>query len=114
VDDLTLAENRPYPQPSKLQGTLDEFTEWTNKNKLSLNPTKCQAIQVCFKREIPNPTELKIDGVPLNIVPEAKILGVWLQKDLKWEKHLDEMTKKANQKLYMLKLLKKLGSMTPN
>ena len=82
VDDLTLAENRLSLQPSGLQGVLDESNEWTNTNKLSLNPSKCQAIQTCFKTNPPPHAELNIAGVPLNFVPEAKILGVWLQNDL--------------------------------
>ena len=69
VDDLTLAENRLSHQPSGLQVVLDEFNEWTNTNKLGLNPSKCQAILTCKKSQ----------------------------------------SKKANQKLYMLRLLKRLG-----
>ena len=77
VDDLTLAKNRSFPQPSGMQVVLDEFNEWTN-NKLSLNPSKCQALQVCFKTNTPPHAELSIAGVPLSFVAEAKILGVWL------------------------------------
>ena len=77
VDDLTLAKNRSFPQPSGMQVVLDEFNEWTN-NKLSLNPSKCQALQVCFKTNTPPHAELSIAGVPLSFVTEAKILGVWL------------------------------------
>ena len=70
--------------------TLDEFSEWTDTNKLRLNPTKCQALQVCFKTESPEPAELKISGVPLSCVSEAKILGIWIQNDLKWDKNVNE------------------------
>ena len=109
VDDLTFAENRSCFQPSGLQVVLDEFTEWTNTNKLSLNPSKCQAIQTCFKTKPPPHAELSIAGVPLNFVSEAKVLGVWLQNDLRWDKNINEISKKANQKLYMLRLLKRFG-----
>ncbi len=88
---------------------LDEFTEWTNTNKLSLNPSNCQAIQTCFKTKPPPHAELNIAGVPLNFVSEEKVLGVWLQNDLRWEKNIHGISKKANQKLYMLRLLKRFG-----
>ena len=109
VDDLTLAENRSFPQPSGMQVLLDEFIEWTNNNKLSLNPSMYQALQVCFKTNTLPHAELSITGVPLSFVTEAKILGVWLQNDLQWDKNTNEIAKKANQKLYMLRLLKRFG-----
>ena len=44
--------------------------------------------------------------VPLQDVSSAKILGVHINSDLKWDSHVSSMLKKANGRLYMLKLLK--------
>ena len=77
-------------------------------NNLTLNPSKCQGLQVCFMQNPPTPT-LSIDDVPLNFVNCAKILGIWLQDDLKWDKQIKEMLKKANSRLYMLRNLKRFG-----
>ena len=66
-------------------------------------------MQICFKRDEPSPTVLKINGVELDYVKEAKILGLWIQNDLQWDKNITEITKKANQRLYMLRMLKKFG-----
>ncbi len=109
VDDLTMAENRSHPKPSQLQSVLNSFSKWTNDNSLSLNPAKCQALQVCFKTDVPRPTDLKINDCPLNFVDNAKILGVWLQHDLSWDKNITEMISKTNRRLYMLKMLKRFG-----
>ena len=109
VDDLTLAENRTHHKSSKLQDALDNFSQWTVDNKLSLNPSKCQALQVCFKRDLPPPPVLKINDTPLQFVDDAKILGIWIQKNLQWDKNISEITKKANRRLYMLRMLKKFG-----
>ena len=76
VDDLTIAENRTHPDSSQLQVILDSFSQWAENNSLSLYPAKCQALQICFKTDVPQPTELKINGCPLNFVDHAKILGV--------------------------------------
>ena len=67
----------------------------TNNNKLSLNPSKCQALQVCFKTNTPPHAEFSIAGVPLSFVTEAKILGVWLLNDLQWDKNINEIVEKA-------------------
>ena len=82
VDDLTMAENRTPPDSSQLQVILDSFSQWTEINSLSLNPAKCQALQICFKTDVLHPTELKINECSLNFVDHAKLLGVWLQHDL--------------------------------
>ena len=39
----------------------------------------------------------------------AKILGVWLQHDLSWDKNISEMISKTNRRLYMLRMLKRFG-----
>ena len=106
---MTIAENRTYPDSSQLQVILDSFSQWTENNSLSLNPAKCQALQICFKTDVPHPTELKINGCSLNFVDHAKILGVWLQHDLSWDKNISEMISKTNRRLYMLRMLKRFG-----
>ena len=59
-------------------------------------------------RDPPTPN-MTIDDVPLKFVKFAKILGIWLQDDLKWEKQTKEMLKKANSRMYMLRNLKRFG-----
>ena len=49
---------------------------------------------------------LIISYVALQVVESAKILGVHITSDLNWDIHGSGMLKKANGRLYMLKLLK--------
>ena len=93
VDDLSLASNVSYPTKSTLQKDLDSFVDWSKNNNLTLNPSKCQGLQVCFMNDPPAPT-VSIDDVPLQFVKFAKILGIWIQDDLKWDKQINEMLKK--------------------
>ena len=64
---------------------------------MSLNPSKFQAIQVCFKKVIPHLLFWKYRWHPN--VNNAKILGIWIQNDHKWE---SEITVKVNHRLYIL------------
>ena len=105
---MTLASNVTNSAKSTLQDDLDSFVNWTKNNNLTLNPSKCQGLQVCFMRDPPTPN-MTIDDVPLKFVKFAKILGIWFQDDLKWEKQTKEMLKKANSRLYMLRNLKRFG-----
>ena len=110
VDDLTFAENVNGSQPSSfLQSDLDQFTEWSKGNLLKLNPSKCQALQVCFSKNKPQAGDLRIGAEPLSYVTEAKVLGIYLQDNLKWDTQVNNMLKKANKRLFMLRSLKRFG-----
>ena len=109
TNQWTIAENNTHPDSSQLQVILDSFSQCTKNNSLSLNPAKCQALQICFKTDVPHPTELNSNDCSLIFVDHAKILGVWLQHDLSWDKNISEMISKTNRGLYMLRKLKRFG-----
>ena len=50
-----------------------------------------------------------VNGKELAVVSSAKILGITLSNDLKWNIHVNETIKKANRRLYFLVLLKRSG-----
>ena len=85
VDDLTLGENRLLGHESNLQSELNELTSWAEDNGFSLNPTKCQTLQVYFgRRSIVQPSFV-ISNTRLQCVPNVKLLGVTLQNNFKWD-----------------------------
>ena len=47
-----------------------------------------------------------INNIDLQHVKVMKILGVYLQADLKWNTHIDSICNKSNQRLYLLRKLK--------
>ena len=53
------------------------------KAELKLNPKKCQALEINFSRNAPHHSHIRIGCDKLPYVEKAKILGVWLQDDLK-------------------------------
>ena len=75
-------ENRIDSSSSFIQDDLNNLKKWSDENGLKLNPSKCQALQVCFNKTIICP-ELKIGNETLKFVTAAKVLGLWLQNDLK-------------------------------
>ncbi len=98
VDDLTIAEKCTHPKSSQLQMILDSFSKWTENNSLSLNPAKCQALQVCFKTNGPPSTDLLVVHLTLLITQKYCVFGF-------------NMISKTNHRLYMLtcRLLKRFG-----
>ena len=107
VDDLTLIETRAHKEPSVMQDHLDELENWAAVNHMKLNPEKCASMQVSFMKHSPVQQSPKIANVTLQTVEVAKILGVHIRSDLKWDSQIAEMLKKANGRLDLLKLLKR-------
>ena len=53
--------------------------------------------------------KIEIENKQIDVVEEAKILGVIVSSDLKWKKHVDYIVKKFMKKLWMLRRIKQLG-----
>ena len=49
------------------------------------------------------PPPLHIGDAVIERVDNFKLLGTWFQKDLKWNKHVEETTRKASKNLYCLR-----------
>ena len=109
VDDLTLGESRGYDSTSRIQPTLDDLHDWSVSNHLMLNPAKCHVMQVYFGKKEQPVIDLHIADHHLEVVEKVKLLGVTIQCDLKWDSQVDNILKKANQKMFMLRKLKAAG-----
>ncbi|KAK2160341.1 hypothetical protein NP493_1654g01058 [Ridgeia piscesae] len=79
---------------------------------MNINSEKSKEIIISFAQDgnfrstIPN---IKIDGRDIAQVCHAKLLGVTISQDLTWNKHVDNIVKKAGKRLYMLYQLKRAG-----
>jgi hypothetical protein len=74
---------------------------------MKLNVSKTKELRVCFSKLIPSFAPITIRGQEVDVVSEAKLLGVVLSDDLKWNRHIDYICKKAAKRLYGLRLLKR-------
>ncbi|KAI8502304.1 hypothetical protein Bbelb_198920 [Branchiostoma belcheri] len=70
---------------------------------MQLHPKKCKVMYLHFSRTVP---PLKIDDHPLQEVKVAKLLGLHLQADLRWDVHVEHMVKRAGMRLFLLRKLK--------
>ena len=59
-----------------------------------------------FRHTIPN---IKIDSIDVEQVDHAKLLGVTISHDFSWNKHVENIVKKAGKRLYMMYQLKRAG-----
>ena len=99
ADDTTLLV--PEKTDVQIQDEFNIITKWAADIKLTINLSKTGELRTP-ETTIP-PTE--INGIKR--VSVVKLLGVWLQDDMRFTKHVDYITHICNQRLYLLNQLKK-------
>lgn len=109
VDDTTIAEIVPRNEQGNAQVAVDAVECWSKCQLMQLNADKCKELRIDFKRNKHLFQPLTVDSKELPVVNSAKILGVTLANNLKWNDHVSESIKKANKRLYFLVMLKRAG-----
>ena len=107
VDDLTMSEVVQKGLPSHIQEAVDSLSRQSFLHDFQLNEIKCKELRICFCKTSPTLDPVKVNGRPLEVVSSAKILGLNVSDDLKWNVHIAELVKKASSRLFSLKQLKR-------
>ncbi len=80
---------------------------WCSDNNLSLNVEKTKEIVVDFRRVHTQHAPLTINGATVERVSSTKFLGVHITEDLSWTNNTAALAKKAQQRLYFLRKLRR-------
>ncbi len=89
---------------------MSTLTKWCQVNHLSLNIDKTKELVVDLRRQSREHTPITIDKTPVERVSSFKFLGVHITEDLTWSAHTDAVLKKAHQRLFFLRRLRKFGT----
>jgi hypothetical protein len=92
---------------SNLQQSINEVNNWAVLNKMTINAKKTKDMWISFTDAIPEPPRLRIGNEFIERVNIFKLLGVSFQNNLKWNAHVEEITRKANKRLYHLRECRK-------
>ena len=75
-------------------------------NKFQLHEGKCKELRIGFNRNAPQFDPILINNNPIEVIESAKILGLYVSSNLKWNDHIHEIIKKAQKTLFFLSQLK--------
>ncbi len=89
--------------------TRQELAVWCSLNNLELNTLKTVEMIVDFRRNPPALPPLTIMNNTVTAVESFRFLGTTISQDLKWDTHIDSIVKKAQQRMYFLRQLKKFN-----
>ena len=109
VDDLTTIECIPRCSLSMTPLLVNDIYDYALTRNMRLNPKKCKEMIINFLQyRLPFQDTLQIGGNTIERVSSYKLLGVYLQSDLSWNLHCDYIIKKANKRVYILRILRRV------
>ncbi|TWW76279.1 hypothetical protein D4764_13G0009410 [Takifugu flavidus] len=85
---------------------VDRLATWCHNNNLLLN-TNTKELVLDFRRKTDIHPPIHINGAAVEHVSSFKFLGIHLSQDLTWTTNCSSLVKKAHQRLFFLRTLKK-------
>ena len=114
ADDSTItAQAKTVPKiEQSLNKDANIITQWCSENKMAAHATKTKVMLITTwqKRASLPENERKLNvimnGEQLENVESERLLGVTVNNNLSWEKHIDNIVSKVNSKLALLRSIK--------
>ena len=106
---------RPDFKEIKMNKTLNKFGNWSQDSNLALNPPKTKSMlystsQMSSYHSLSSCTlQLSVQGKDLERVKSAKLLGIHLNENLKWDEHVKHLASSCYGTLAPYKLRKHLA-----
>ena len=94
---LTFAAKTVSNIDSNLNEDLSRVNNWLTANKLTLNTSKTEFMMIGSRQRLntfDTPPSLEIDGAPVSQVTFTKSLGVYIDQNLSWNVHVNNLCKK--------------------
>ncbi|KAK3524747.1 hypothetical protein QTP86_002195, partial [Hemibagrus guttatus] len=107
ADDTTVIGLISDGDESEYRQEVEQLAVWCSLNNLELNTLKTVEMVVDFRRNPPAPPLTIMDST-VATVESVRFLGSTISQDLKWERHIDSIVKKAQQRLFFLRQLRKM------
>ena len=107
VDDTTLVESVSKNETSYMQLRVDELVRQSEADGFRLHESKCKELRISFSCHSLSSSvdHITISDKQIEVVSSAKLLGVLVSDNLRWNAHVETICKKAATHLYFLKQL---------
>src|SRR4029434_7289941 len=86
---------------------MQRLSTWCTLNNLVLNTSKTKELIVDYRRKKSDMQPIAINGERAERVSDFSFLGTHIEEDLSWTRNTTALLKKAHQRLYFLRLLRK-------
>ena len=105
ADDTTVTGLISNSNETDYRHEIDQIVNWCETNNLFLNVSKTKEMIVDFRRNKSPISPLFINNTEVERISSFKFLGTYISDDLNWNINLNQILKKAKQRLYFLRQL---------
>ncbi|XP_061639302.1 sodium- and chloride-dependent creatine transporter 1-like isoform X2 [Phyllopteryx taeniolatus] len=109
ADDTTVIGLIKDGDESAYRQEAERLELWCGRHNLELNTLKTVEMIVDFRRHPSPQLPLTLSSCLVSTVETFKFLGITISQDLKWATNINSVLKKAQQRMYFLRLLRKHG-----
>ena len=116
ADDTTLYDIQDSIEQieNNLQSALSSLHIWCKQNGMKLNSAKTKVMLVTSSQKRQRLTndnlDLMFNNESLNMIPNDKILGLFVDNNLTWSEHIKFLTKKISSNTWLLSKIKRFLS----
>ncbi|TKS65503.1 RNA-directed DNA polymerase from mobile element jockey [Collichthys lucidus] len=108
ADDTTVIGLITNNDETAYREEVQHLTTWCADNNLLLNTSKTKELIVDFRKERRSTHDpIHMNGMAVERVSSFKFLGTHISEDLSWTTNTSSLVKKAHQRLFFLRTLKK-------
>ena len=107
--NLSFAGNNVLDIEQNLNQDLENVNEWLIANKLTLNQSKTEFMLIGSRQRIrtfETSPSLETGGMPINRVSHTKSIGVYLDENLTWNEHINQISRKIASGIGALKRIR--------
>ena len=96
----------------RIKETINQLLDWFNQNQLIINKQETVAM---YFHHIQNKNyecpSIKLDNHEIQYKQHSKFLGVWLDDNLKWFTHIQDLSKRLSKLCFALFLVRRVSSL---
>ncbi|TWW79772.1 hypothetical protein D4764_10G0008020 [Takifugu flavidus] len=108
ADDTTLIGLISNGDETAYRREVARLVSWCGHNNLQLNAQKTVEMIMDFRKATAPLPPLALMDSPITITDSFRFLGATITRDLKWEPTISSLIKKAQQRMFFLRKLRKL------
>ena len=92
------------------QKWLDQINKWTENQKMIINEKKTKTMLINFTEKYQFATRLQLKEENVEVINSTKLLGTIISDDLKWDLNTQNLVKKANARMALLRKVASFGA----
>ena len=94
----------------QIQKGLDQINKSTENQKMIINEKKTKTMLINFTEKYQFATRLQLKDENVEVINITKLLGTFLSDDLKWDLNTQNLVKKANARMALLRKVASFGA----